>query len=1163
MNSFNVLSRSTQIHRSYLLEASAGTGKTYSIENIIARMVLEEDPNLPIADAISIEKILVVTFTRAATRDLRERVRSSLQKALADLKSANMDGPDYLCAILEKGEQSVKQGIKRLENALFAFDQAQIFTIHAFCSRMLHDYGFEAGILFDTAEGQLTDTQILRTIRDFFRTGLHSQAYSPEQLHIVLKDHNKQMEKLEKKLLDQIKRGYKVIEIDDFSKNLKAFNAIMRKLAEDFQLSGWKICEDFENQMDFYTKIGDKEEARAKIRAFAALFDKGSWDVSDLDLLLRDGIYFLEALNPENLRKIKIPSHKPTLHCPGLAAHLSMELHPFIEEISNPNRILARMVYDCREMVLHYASEEELLRYDDILSLMEKALRHPSFAEKVREKYQAAVIDEFQDTDPTQWKIFEALFLKNPSAHRYLYLVGDPKQSIYAFRQADIYTYLSAAQAIGEDNRASLDKNFRSTPSLVHALNSLFKRISRFMPLPRTESYLDYPEVKASDRIKQRAFGDHLGAVHFCLVNGLDENGKALPPNTIEEKFLFPFIAEEIVRLHETQKIPFSSFAILVKDSWQSYRLVSCLKEWGIPVSVQKQANLTDCPALPAIKEALQAFLNPKDESALKLALGGPLFGWTHSDIKHLKDPSELEKVLTRIYRLRAIFLEKGFGPFFIAFFQTEWILKKTVAENLLAREEGEQFYHDCMQIAELLIEHQASISASFEGLILYLDEFKKLAFDGEERIKKKMDAAQNAIHILTLHYSKGLEYDIVFPLGLCRKLSKVDPLVPVYRNGEFVIAPAAQSDPASFESYCDECDAEKMRQLYVGMTRARERLYIPAIFSPSKKQIERGTASPMDLFAVRFVKDMESSQHIYNEIQTNTGVEFCQLLDQVRLNADVSYKWLNGQEFNIRNVLKKEAEAELAAPEHYAVPGKPMFIHSYTGLAHLSKKKEKKNLDGSHENSPKEFASEVCDRHTLPSGKQTGILLHEILENIPLRDAFKAGSSEEFSSWARPYLKNTPYEKWENVFCSIVYDALQIKIGNFSLKQIEPQYCLREMEFLYPSTGISALEGFSLENGFLKGAIDLLCEFQGKYYIIDWKSNWLGPSCEDYQQTNLQQAIVENQYDLQAKIYREALKKYLKIFNCNFNACFGGIYYIFLRGLDPLRPQNGVIFIP
>lgn len=1154
MNHFDILNRSTPISHSYLLEASAGTGKTYFIENLVARLILKID------DALPIEKILVVTFTRAATRDLKQRIRATLQKVLFDLKSMNFQSADYVCAILEQGNEAVKKSIRRLEDALFSFDQAQIFTIHAFCARMLRECGFEGGVLFDAVEGQLTDSQILRIIRDFFRTSMHSKAYSPEQLRIVLKEFNDQMDLLEKALLRQITRGLKIADIQDFSTALQSFNQIMRDLVENAQLSRQKINEDFERQMGCYNKIGDKTKALLKVDDFAALFDKSHWDAADLNLLLKEGIYLLEALNPDNLRKNKTTPPKNQLHFPDLEKHLSHQLKPFIDKIANPYTILAQMAGDCRKMMRRYMQEEELIRFDELLISMEEALKQDLFLNKIREKYRAAIIDEFQDTDPIQWKIFDLLFLKKEPTECHLYLVGDPKQSIYAFRQADIYTYLSAAHSLGKQNHASLNCNYRSTPQLVNALNVLFTSAPHFMPIPRHGECLNYPEVKASERIQSKIFNDSLGALHFFLMRDREESGEYLSYEELEEKYLFPFVAQEIIHLND-QGIPFNSFAILVKDQWQSHRLAGCLKKRNLPFSNQKQSSLAESFALPALKELLRVMLHPKDESGLKSALGGPLCGWTHEDICTLSDPLTMETALKWVYDLRRIFLDKGFGEFFNIFLHHRFEKDAySISEKMLNRKEGEQLYYECLQIAELLIEYQASTSAGIEGILLYLDEFKKLEFDGDEKIKKRTDASQNSIHILTLHMSKGLEYDIVFPIGLCKRSPTPDSLIPIYENQQFVITPVHDRESSAFQMHCEEADAEKMRQLYVGLTRAKQRLYVPAIFlSKQKKKIEPGTASPMELFIAR-INSIGSGDSLYAKLQQPQDDEFTSALECMRARANISYEWLNGTEFPPASHLDS-SPCSLVASKPCTMQIPPIYIQSYTGLSRfLSVDKEEGWVQ--MDLPPSNFDEIKKDRHTLPASAKTGILLHAILEKIPLQEAFSVQTSSDLAQWIRPFLANGPYENWEDVFCDIIYDVLRMPLGDFLFSDLNEQTCLRELEFLYPSRD---LDNLNLENGFLKGVIDLLFEHKGKYYLIDWKSNWLGPSNEYYQNENLTLAIREKKYDLQAKIYCNAIKKYLQVFeNIDVESQFGGIFYIFLRGIDPLaNPQNGVFFYP
>ena len=627
MKQFDVLDRNLSIHRHYLLEASAGTGKTFSIQNIVVRLLIEST-----AESIPplINQILVVTFTRAATRDLKVRIRANIDLALTHLQGSFEAAPDYLKAIIEKGEEAVLQAKRRLQQALFTFDQASIFTIHSFCSRQLRQHALESDLGFQSNDGlnSLPASEVKQIIRDYFRTGLREGTYSTEQLAILLKKDPDQ-----KKLISTIRRGMTIAPQRSFELLYLRFVEVMNRLKIEYLINAKLLLEDFKLQSDAYRNYQSgvsKSDCLEKITSFAALFDKETWDFNDFDLLIKEGIVWIKALNPE-LRKKKPPTDD-LLHFPGLRKVLQQELEPIVEEASDDNCLLARLAHDCGRHLQRFLNEEERLDPDDLLKKMERALHLPSFADKVRKEYQAAIIDEFQDTDPLQWKIFQRLFLPDDKKWKgFLYLVGDPKQSIYSFRQADIYTYLAASQALGGDHCYTLDVNYRSQLPLVEALNVLFDS-DQFISLPKHNSYLPYKPVKAAQKAHPFSFLEERGAVHFFLseVQGKQVDG--------EEQVYFPFIANEIQRLREHHPFQFSHFAILVRDRIQALRLSNYLEARQIPYVNQKGTRLAESDALPALIHLLQAVLRPHDRSSLKTTLGTRLLGWTHQELIRLEN---------------------------------------------------------------------------------------------------------------------------------------------------------------------------------------------------------------------------------------------------------------------------------------------------------------------------------------------------------------------------------------------------------------------------------------------------------------------------------------------------------------------------------------------
>jgi len=1126
--SFNVLDRSESIRQNYVLEASAGTGKTFSIENIVVRLLLEgEKP-------FTLDQILIVTFTRASTRDLKSRIRANIEKTLVQIKHTSKKAPDYVLAILEQEKSVIEKAVRNLENALFGFDQAQIFTIHGFCSRVLRDNVLEGdfGLSAMTLDDQVKETKILSLINDFFRSELSLDVVSPGQLSLLLKTKN--LEALKRSLVKYVASTIEISSTIPYKEHLKQFQEAMQKLCHQKNYKSEFLKSDYEFEKLKYKAISLEKEA--KIMRFFALCVKEGWNQEDFDTLIQDGLVVENAFSEEQRRKKTKPLPAYTPHYPGFLKDTVCYLSPILNQAASYTHIFARLAHHCQKLVRRYLEEEEKFRFDDLLEKTLKALENPDFIQRIQERYQAAIIDEFQDTDPLQWEIFHRLFAKK----RLLYLVGDPKQSIYGFRQADIYTYLKAAANMGKEAQASLDTNFRSSPLLVSALNTLFGKSKGLFPLPRIQHALEYPEVKFSSKVKEQVFNDSLGSLHFFIATEEPESGKKITIEGYEEQFLLPFILQELQRLHQIDGFGYQDFAILVRDHRQALRVHDYLKIHHIPCALQKSETLAKSVARELMQELLQAALNPRNGNALKKVLGGPLFGLNHQDLLALNRPEKLEPFLYYFYQMRRILKEEGFSSFYYYVMNTPFGEQElTIAEVMLKREEGVELYNDMEQIAELLIEHQSLCQATPQGLIAFLDEFEVMEIDQDERLKKRRDSNQHAVQVLTMHTSKGLEFALVFALGLISQPPILDELLLTYEGDKPLYQPFPEESTEAFAQFCQEQDAEKMRQLYVACTRAKYRLYVPAVFKSAK--VARGRASPIELFLAKMSSPEEDP---YTHIPVMTRDVLTRFIDDAGQASGLSYCLLNDYSFQHHDQ-NEYIVRELFPPLPCKVPGKHAFLQSFTTLA-------KPNLI-IKEHSPKDFNCLDKTPHTLPSSAATGIMLHAIMENLSWKQVASVNSPRDLQPLLDSQLGGSEYEPWAPVICELVFSSLTTDLGGFCLKDIDPHKIYRETEFLYSSPETQS---------FIKGIIDFAFEYQNKYYLVDWKSNWLGGGYSSYGQESLQLAMKEHDYELQSKIYIEAFRRFLAIVDPRpFKECFGGIYYLFMRGINSSEPKNGVYF--
>ena len=440
MKTFNVLEGKEPLSGSYFLEASAGTGKTFAIENIIPRLLLQ-------SSSLSLEQILVVTFTRAATRELRSRIHKNLIHVLWDLEGREGKFP-YLEEIRAQGKEALYQAKKKIEAAVYSFEQAQIFTLHGFCLKILQEFSFETQFFVEESQEEVgRDARLYSYIADFFRTGLTKDFFSKTQMKKVFR--KKDIQSLCKEIFSCLEGGKKVRIYPTASSRWKQWNHELSLVAN---VSKEMLWEEFSLVAPRLAKSAKRKE---EADLFFSLIERRESSFEEWDRLLENEEFFLS-----NIAFTKEEGS-------GLLRSLQETFVPLYEEALDEDVLFLQLAGAC---FAHYEKGKEALvsfTPDELVMQLRSCLKKASFRKKVQDKYLVAIIDEFQDTDPLQWDLFETLFLQEPREGFSIYLVGDPKQSIYAFRSADVYTYLKACSLLGEQARAYLDTNFRSHPKLV------------------------------------------------------------------------------------------------------------------------------------------------------------------------------------------------------------------------------------------------------------------------------------------------------------------------------------------------------------------------------------------------------------------------------------------------------------------------------------------------------------------------------------------------------------------------------------------------------------------------------------------------------------------------------------------------------------------------
>lgn len=676
---------------------------------------------------------------------------------------------------------------------------------------------------------------------------------------------------------------------------------------------------------------------------------------------------------------------------------------------------------------------EAFFEYDDLIHGLHKRIKDPLKLKKLQNRFKIGIIDEFQDTDAVQWEIFSSLFLHEQGR---LYLVGDPKQSIYAFRDADIYTYITAQNSLGVEAKRTLSTNYRSDPSLLVALDKFFHigQKPSFFNLPKLASCLPNPSVLGPAGKIDSACFDPWHKLQFFYT----ESSKN------QAEIFFNFMAARIQEL-AAAGVPYANIAILVDRNSLSYTVQDALQAWNIPSHVHQEKEDELRPAIRILNKINLAAESPKNDKLIKEALLTPFFNWTSDELLSLDDLFFKEKIVWQFMQL-AEALKKG-QPSFIGALLACRLKDYSVREEILKRNDGEEW---------LVALENAMLSPKEESL----SKPAALVFN-------------EGVQILTLHKSKGLEFDVVFPLGLgLRRKDRPD-----------------EEDP-------EEVLAEKMRLLYVALTRAKRQLFIPLDMGKKNANIK----TVMDYY-------------------------FAQALDKTPAKVtlqDLRSLGLNlaeaaGTESILRRVKEKTI---LTPPELFNSEIKLLDVLSFSKIKKPHAKEKAADL----------LINEIED---LPKGAETGLFFHELYEKVPLSLCAEAKDYAAYLPFVSSFTKNTAWDCWKERVAAILYESFNTLHAplRFMLKDVLDRQSYREIEFLESHAA-----------GFMKGVIDWLFVHDNQYYIVDWKSNY----AHDYTEESLQRMMRDDDYNLQAEIYKNAAERYFKRFP---EITCGGVYYYFLRG--------------
>ena len=1120
-----------------LLEASAGTGKTFTIAGIVTRLIALND--------LPIREILIVTFTEAATRELRDRIRKRLVLVAKELDDKT--GSDPVTEALRDSGVEIELLRRRLDLALASFDESSISTIHGFCQRILRDHAFEGDAPFEAKI--LTDSSdlFIDLAHDFWHHTLRSAS---TLLAATVEEEGLRPEHLAN-LLVRLSR-YPTLTV--LPVVVKSFDQTSTAIEEAFQdvLGAWKtegprLCALIASHKSISKnkKDGFSEQ---RLEAFRTALDRsvrggGATEAS---------IAAIEAFSEEEIERRRLAS-KTALNNP-------FPHDPFFSLCSSFVSVRKEWIASFRAEWLRFAKSElpkikaarRVITFDDMLTLTHAALRGPqgdALVAAVRKQYRAALIDEFQDTDPLQYEIFRRFFSAAP--HR-LMLIGDPKQSIYGFRGADLFTYLEArkdAERASKPRVHTLDTNYRSASNLVAAVNDVFS----FKPDCFLQHGMTFTPAAADGKAAEKAPLQRVGRVSEPPMVLVEATIEGRDDQVIElRNRIAADIATEISRLlrsHQlgSRRVTAADIAILVRSHREAALIEDVLRSAQIPAVRHTDASVFHTVEAQELLRVLSAVLEPANERAVRAALATTWLGLTASDIARLEaDTVGLVYWLNLFSELRERWITRGFSTMF-----RHLLIVEHGRRNLAEQAGGERKLTNLLQLGELAQHAEQEHRLSPVGVIEWLREQRLSEKTSSDEHVQRLENDDDAVKIVTIHNSKGLEYPIVFcPSHWADKKAKEILFHDPNHDSQLTLDLSKPTINEHVALAAREMLAEEVRLLYVAVTRAVHRCYL---YVPQRKDPSRTALGIV----------------LGNELRAA-----CQTLVDTAPSR-FERRPLHPVLERLIDAIPREDPA-LRARELRRKPSSERMIGSFSqwvaGVA------EETPQDHDEVSDPGVTRGDILVDTTtlarLPRGAATGIALHAVLEHADFQrvETLTPLVEQHFGSM----ISDT--EVLDTVtqhLSAMMFHPLRTAEHQLLLKDVALTDRLNEVEFYYPikrfdpktlaaATAITASRfQFSPVDGFLRGFMDLVFRHDGRYYLLDWKSNWLGPKTSAYSKDRLDQTMNQSLYSLQSWLYALALDRFLaqRLPDYGYERDFGGIFYVFVRGLDANNPEHGVHF--
>ncbi|TKC86715.1 exodeoxyribonuclease V subunit beta [Trinickia terrae] len=1203
------------------IEASAGTGKTWNICALYVRLLLEKNFNA--------DQILVVTFTKAATAELHERIRGRLAELERAIETGEHGGDPFVLRLFETtlaadGGIEREAAKKRVRRALRTFDQAAIHTIHAFCQRALQEAPFAAAMPF-AFEMEADDAPLrFELAADFWRERVEPVAAAHPAFASWLVARRAGPASLDEQLARRLKKPLAQLRWGGADADAALSAASSAQARFDTASALWQAERDaivklLDAVQAGLSRTSHKPEAvSAAIEAWSAYFEEGDCHAAPPRAALK-----LTATALKKATKVKFtpPEHEFFTLADELTAALDAA------EAAHRARwlgLIAAWLDEAPRSLAAMKRTRRVVSFDDLLSNLYGALAaHPWLADALRKRYPAALIDEFQDTDPLQFAIFERIFAQGPSTPGPLFLVGDPKQAIYSFRAADLHTYLAARASASA--RYTLAVNQRSTPPVVEACNRIFGANPHAFVLDGLDYQLVRPGSRERPPLVDAAQGA-AGAGDFRVW--LLPQGDAVLQKREAQRQAAEACAAEIVRLLRGARsgevtiggapLPPARIAVLVQTHKQGSLVKRVLAAWGVGSVELAQASVFATLDAEQLERVLAAIDTPGDLRRVRAALATDWFGLDAAALWRLEQAADASGAaqsfessatadaaedamgwVERFSRYRALWHERGF-----ALMWRTLMRELRVGERLVALADGERRLTDVNHLAEL-VQARAATQPGIAPTLRWLAAQREAG--GGEDAQLRLESDRNLVQIVTVHKSKGLEYAVVFcpflndgalreppASGLpdAREYHDEAGLAVLHYGCDGAEAERAERDAAREQA------AERARLVYVALTRAVYRCYLVAgayLSSRSTKESRRSVLNWLVAGGDRTFDDWLADPPDEGALAERWLALRGGPITLAPLPMPVQREPLQSERADGRHLSARASRRALhdawriasfssliaAGARHEAGgagPDEARPDHDELAEAAALARSADAVLEGG-EPGPAQVALPAFGTRDLPAGDilafprgaAAGECLHRLFELADFSDPASWPQAIERALRERPApAAQDEARRLPAMMAQLMADVVATElVPGMTLAALNPERRLNELAFLFAAPALdfaalrrllaangypdTALEAGAL-SGFVKGFIDMIVEHDGRYWIVDWKSNHLGTAPEQYGAAALDAAMAEHAYHLQALIYTVALHRYLKTRKANYDydAHIGGYLYLFVRGVRP-----------